>query len=360
MLFVTPTLLASETVFFRSNGLGLPLEEIAPTMRDDYPYILERQDSGNRIEEILRRDGEVFRTSIYEFKGDMLYGRHYDGAEGRGELLRESVEVNGKLLEEKITEKHGREVRKYSWDGDMLESTEVISADGTRLVNRYVRGEEGQLLQVVRQDPDVKYGSDETVAEYQYFEEGRGINQWHIDPAGCTHFFFDDANSRVHEKYCDGKQTYSYREQRKDDRITLVENFPTERRKLVSVLDEKRQPLNSTETIGETVVRRYYRYEAGLLRELRVERGDIIEKTLYVYNDVSEAAGDPDAQAQGEMLYRNGTPVKEISYLEGESRKEVLYREGKPVVELLYDGEELVGTTSLIEEAPGGMGTKWD
>lgn len=362
-----PPCATADSVFFRSNRIGMPLEEISPTLRDDYSYVLERKREGPIIEEILTRDGEVFRTSMYERKGKLTYGRHYEGPAG-GKLLRETVESGGRLLEEKINDNSGGEVRRYGWKESVLEYTEIYFSDGTITRNRFIRGEEGQLLQVVREllpPADSSEGrekgeelplAEETVAEFHSSPEG-GTNQWHIDPAGDTHFFSQDRKSKIHEKYCNGVLSYTYKEEVHSGGIKTIEIFHEEEREIVKDLDENRKILSMTESGKGGVTHASYSYEGGLLRELRVEKNDTVEKTLYEYADTD----NPDALPQREILYRNGKVVKEIFYIEGSTgggttegrtadRRELLYREGVPIVELLYDGDEVIESNSLLTE----------
>src|SRR6056297_2833053 len=140
----------STTQFFRSNSLGMAVEEVSSYRVDDYEFVLRRITNGASVTETLLRGGKEVQRAEYEWKGQIKYGRFYE----QGTHVRETVEANGRLQEERLftvaDSSNAAERSVYEWSKGELQGVEVFSDDQTPLAEeKYIRSNEGKLLQVI-------------------------------------------------------------------------------------------------------------------------------------------------------------------------------------------------------------------
>ena len=91
---------AQDFSYYRSNSLGMALEEISPRQLDDHTFVLRRSSNNIRVDELLYKDGQAYQRAEYEWKNDLKYARFYEN----GTLIRESIEQAGRLQEERVTD----------------------------------------------------------------------------------------------------------------------------------------------------------------------------------------------------------------------------------------------------------------
>lgn len=332
----------SESRYFRSNSLGMPLEAITQYMTDEYQYVLIREEADGKTVDYLYKDNQLLHRAVYEFKGDLIYGRFFS----RDTLKRETIEEKDRLIEEIIYEGTEPLIRKYHWKDGNLQYTERINADGSLVKRTYIRTDSGKLLQILQDDTNEK-GDDSNgvVSVFQYDQEGAGIQQWHTDADGCIHFMYGDENTDIREKYCRGELVYQYREEETENGLVTTELIPQENYSSRSFYDTDGDIQSRTIHRGRNVTTEEYEYENGMLMEKSIANGTGTLKTVYSYR-LSEG-GDKRILSR-ETEYENGSLLKQTSYPSEGVRVIVLYRKGEPVAELLYRGEELLERRSLL------------
>ncbi|HKK66185.1 MAG TPA: hypothetical protein VJ967_10050, partial [Clostridia bacterium] len=136
---------AQDISYYRSNRLGMALEEISPRQLDDHTFVLKRSSNKIRVDELLYKDGQEYQRAEYEWKNDLKYARFYEN----GTMIRESIEQAGRLREERIIAPGAVERRVYEWEKGHLKGVRVIQ-DEREWTEEYIRGTDGALQQVLR------------------------------------------------------------------------------------------------------------------------------------------------------------------------------------------------------------------
>jgi len=324
--------------FFRSNGLGMELEEIEGDPGEDSGYVLEKKIWNGGVENQLYLDGQVIERRVLERKGEVLYGRCYR----RGVLVEETITSDGLLLEEKSYEKGEVTARRYAYDDGALVEMEIQYPDGTRQRREYLRGEDGDLLRTF------VHGSDEDGASNSVFDSGvesRNVRQWHLDTEGCIYFFSQEEGVRLTEKYCDGELVYGKTSTPSQEGVLENEIFPTKGREVETRYDSEGRRVWQLTIDGESRKEVEYEYRNGLLRLVEESVSGVEDAryhSRYYYHQDEE-----DWVLIRKKTWKNGILHRTVSYMDDE-QDITIYRRGEPVVVLKYKGEDLVERRSLI------------
>lgn len=322
--------------YFRSNSLGMALQEITEYRINEYEYVLKRTRGEAGLTEILLKAGKEHQRAEYQWKGAVQYGRFYE----QGRLIRETVETAGRLQEERLfvssDSNEEFERRVYEWVDGELQRVKVYRNDAVQTIEEYIRSQEGKLLQVLQSGPD---GAEQVSAVYS-LPDGQHT-QWHFTAGGRSYFFYSEQGNRISEEYLRGNLVYRKETLQGEERTIVSELYPEQDKRVRSVYGPDGKILSSQTDTPTTRIHAEYSYRDGELTEmLRRENG---AETRVLYD---RGEGDqPD-----ERIYVNEVLQKEVRYRGGKRRTEVLYRNGEAVARVEYRGEEAVERESLIED----------
>lgn len=341
---------AQEISYYRSNNLGMALEEISPRQLDDHTFVLRRNSNKTKVDELLYKDGQEYQRAEYEWKNDLKYSRFYE----KGTLIRESIEQAGRLREERIITAGAVERRVYKWEKGQLRSVRVIQ-DEKEWTEEYLRGTDGALQQVLRAE-----NKNETriTGIYSGSQRDKSQTQWHFTEDGSSYFFYlnfylnneelnneelnhEENEQQITEKYRDGILTYRREAVRKEESRVVEEQFLEQEKRIHTVFSDDGRKLFSRVETPEGTIREEYTYQDGRLSELLRTSPEQEERILYTPGEGSQ----PDVK-----VFRNGKLKKEVFYHEEAQRTEVLYRNEEALVRIEYRGEEVVKRTSLLQE----------
>ncbi|MFW6274906.1 MAG: hypothetical protein ACOC2P_03605, partial [Spirochaetota bacterium] len=232
------------------------------------------------------------------------------------------------------------ERRLYEWRNGELQGVQVFSGgEAPAAVEKYIRSNEGKLLQVIRNEHDSPEGA--RVAGI-YSSPDESHSQWHFTGQGTSYFFYSDQTNRVSEQYREGELVYRKEVLETGESYVINELFPQEEKRVRSVYSADGKILSSRTTAPEVTVRSEYSYQNGELNELRQSRNGTVKRILY-----TQGAGE---QAD-ETIYENGVLQKQVQYHGENRRTEVLYRNGEAVARVEYQGEEAVSRDSMIGDS---------
>jgi hypothetical protein len=346
-------------IYFRSNSLGMPLGSISVYQTDEHTYVLERRRDGDEIVDGLYRDGVEIRRAVYQMKGVSVYGRFYEGEE----LQRETIEMDGRLMEEIIYEENGRSTRKYGWKDGNLEYVDTILPGGTAIRRKYIRAESGKLLEIIEKEmypgesAEAEWGGTdnargyaaEAVSGFRYHRGSNGISQWHVDGSGCTHFFYQDleGKQRITEKYCGGLLILKREESEIENGTTLTVTRPEDEYVSETLYDTEGNILSRNIQERALKISEEYAYQEGRIVRKIVKTGGSVRTTEYSYR---RAEGD-NAELSATEEYENDILSRKTEYSEDGRKKVILYRNSEPIAELIYKDEELITRKSLIGTA---------
>src|SRR6056297_532195 len=204
---------AQDISYYRSNSLGMALEEISSRQVDDHTFVLRRSSKKYRVDELLYKDGQEYQRAEYEWKNDLKYARFYE----KGSLIRESIEQAGRLREERIITPGAVERRVYEWEKGHLKGVRVIQ-DEREWTEEYIRGTDGALQQVLHAE---NKNEVRIAGIYSGSQREGHQTQWHFTEDGSSYFFYlnrEDDEQQIIEKYRNGDLTYRREAVRKEDR----------------------------------------------------------------------------------------------------------------------------------------------
>jgi hypothetical protein len=149
----------SERRLFRSNSLGMLLEEIEPSARHEYSHVMiVEEEQASETSRLFSENKELKRWERSFFAdGKEREERQY--IEGRLEALRIFAE-DGNILEEREYASENAEQRetkrtRYQYRAGVLSSVEVFDGSGASLYReRYAYTKKGFLREIARSYPD--------------------------------------------------------------------------------------------------------------------------------------------------------------------------------------------------------------
>jgi len=330
---------AESIEYFRSNNLGLPLERISVHQKDDYRYVLERRREESEVTDLLYLEGDISQKAVHQWKNEKVYSRFYDG----DILMREAIEQDGRIAEEIVYAVEGRLIRRYGWIEGELEYVDTELEKGYVERRRYIRSEDGRLLQIQKEllTEDTKNESI-SVSGFQYLEDTENVRQWHIDQTGCVHFLYQSGERKKYEKYCKGALIRKTEDYTEGDRRILIEEDLSRNNKSRTEFDTAGNIDYRELREGDNLIEEFYAYESErLTSKTRVSKSGT-ESVLYFYDGQS-------GSIEKETHFDNDIIKKEVHYYPENIKKIVVFRQAQPVAELTYEGEELTERKSLID-----------
>lgn len=330
----------NETRYFRSNSLGMALEEISSFQTDDYTYVLKRRSKKNFVEDVLLKEGKEYNRAEYEWKSGIKYSRFYE----KDTLKRESIEKDGRIQEERIFDNNNEALRRlYEWDSGALVSIKTLPQDSEnetdQRVDEYVRGKNGNLIQVIQS------GNQRTTKVTGIFSspltQGSRI-QWHFAEKGLSYFFYTLGEREITERYREGELVYRKGLLRKKQESRMEEEYPKLEKEIYTEINED----------GNIVFRRIRTPEGTVSEEFKYENGRLVESLREGLGAPRRVVYTPgEGPRDDEKVYEDDVLRKEVHYHGDEGRTEILYRRGEPVVKIEYEGEEVVERSSMLKDS---------
>ncbi|MCF7943053.1 MAG: hypothetical protein K9L21_01310 [Spirochaetia bacterium] len=327
-----------ESVFYRSNSLGMKLEKIQESEKDDYPWIIRASQTADAYEEVLLKDGiyEIWFETTTQVQGRRIVNRMFSDKTRTEQIFRDNL-----LIEMKETAPSGSETRK------------ILS---------YFSGE---LLSIQLFEDSQLY---ETVTYIRRSDGSLHMRQVHIHDAGGSIIdeiliIDSDSQSRaILGKSADFSLIRSY-----SNGMIVSEKWISDEKidSPVSVQEEVGGTLivTKTDTDGTEIVTTY---NSEGLREQETRKNPTgTTTTLYFYDDKNRVASresvgkagktvtdysyDSRGSLQSETDYLDGTIQRKLIYSLSGNREEI-YREGKLYLSILYEADgKTVKDTQLAE-----------
>ncbi len=334
--------------YFRSNSLGMALEEITQYQTDDFTYVLKRKknssnDQANKqhsyIKDILLKNGEEYNRAEYEWKNGIKYSRFYED----GSLIRETIEKNNRVHEERLYNKNGGSVvYTYEWIKGELFSIKTLHQDDdvSSSTSEYIRGKSGRILQVVEL-------TDKNEQRIRGIYSGSGESgsnvQWHFAEDKLSYFFYSINDKDITERYREGELNYRKQEFSQENQTIKIEVFPKIKKEVRTVFNEEGRKISRSTETPDGLVYENFIYEDGELVESLRKGTDGSQRIVYTPGE---------GESPDEKIFKDGSLQKEIFYFPEKRRTEVLYRKGEAIVEVEYIGEETVNRRSLLKDSP--------
>lgn len=350
-------LVPAEERFFRSNQIGMALQEIAWYQRDEHLYILEvkKEEANEGFKEIRRLIHSGEEVKRWELLSNM-----------RGRVREERIYEKERLSDFRLMDELGRVILEEKYDHDKAKSrvlfyyssaglsrAEYFDKEGNLLYeDRYRLGTLGELLEVKRVEPEipaVSFSLTLVQAQGVIYEER----------------LKDRERSYISRYNSDGK-LLSYQVWKDDElekSLSVIEDghyseetdYLSNRKYLRHYDDRGRLVLEEAEYSGEIIerVELFWDEKDRMLRKIR--RGNMgIEEWNYRYNSSGKLQSEDywirgslvrsvqylDEEQRLEELFRDGELFMKIYYTSGIKEKEQVLREGKVIRERLYGGGE--------------------
>jgi hypothetical protein len=338
-----------DELLYRSNGVGMSLERVAPYLRDSSRWILAVSRSGpGEVRRLFDNGKEVRKwvTSGAE-KGSRREEREYSGGvlaarrvfDESGNLLQEETYDAGTLSQKSL----------YTYTGSRLTRMRSLAPDGSLLSSeRYVYGVSGTLREVRRTgaDGEVRYSS--------YVAGRAGVSEERNSAGDVLSVQRYDTQGRLVS-----------REQRRGDDVLVREDF--------LFRPDSAFLLSSRETVpsAKKVTERRYDEAGRLVSETTTEKGAVAEEIVITRDEKGRVTAktrrtpagletwkyvlDDAGKAARESYFRLGSLQKVIVYGPGKQRTEELYKDEEMVLKAWFDGdarlrEEVYSGGTLVRE----------
>jgi hypothetical protein len=299
---------------FRSNSLGMPLEEISGYRRDEFDFVLERYERDGAATAILYHKGRETASWDRTFGTGGILERE---KEVRGDEVTERVFTQGILMEEIHTSPDGSvEKFVYSYRDGQVQEIRRVTGDDTVPETRlsYRVGPDGRLL-------GVSQGSDEEEerrTDY-FFRKDGGYGEWHQREGQAEYYQFQDGRQVLQEQWQDRVLLERIVWTEEDGRFMRVREYPGEDRIVYELLDDDGRLLGQEERSSGGILYREFVYRDDNLFQMTERKPG--EKLRYTY------FYGPDGLTE-ERMERNDLLATRTLYLpEGRERRET-YRRG--------------------------------
>ncbi len=336
-LFLSCASACGAEALYRSNPIGMELGPLGERRAASTEWVLAVRHEGTTEIRLLTDRGKETERWEDEFDhGVLLAERVYEA----GVLTAESRFRNGRLAEERDYAGGKEDSREeYRYAGGNLSSVLVFTARGAlKYRERYYRGMDGRLREVVREYPDGRMSE----SEYTY-ADGRLVDEWHGSDTAGELYRYDGARLVAREDWRGAK---------------LVDELTYERAGKDSVATE-------TDQSDGTVTTKEYGADGNLVSEKTTAGGRVVERSDYAYLDgrlADKVVWTPGSRDESRYAYgahgdlakvettHNRTLAKVTEYQSRENYVEVIYSGGQPVLRVYYKN----GTKQAEVQVPAG------
>ena len=334
-----PGLETGEIRLFRSNAMGMTIEEISLYRKEEYPHVLSVYREEEKEIRRLYEEGRLLTQWERIYQGERLIQEQ----EKTGETIIQRRYNRGLLTEEKLIKpQEPEELRKYLY-GKKETLREISLFRDNVLVHKdvYLTDNRGRLLGVRRFEGEGPprlnlYGqpSSELSREWHEFD-------------GLSEFFqFRKGSLQMREVWKEGrlieKEDWTDTEEGRMSRL----NLPEEEREIIQYFDKEGVLISQEEKGAKETVKEQNVYVDGLLAEkVRRRSGERI-KYSYKY--------DEDERLAMEEVEKNGLLVQRITFEDGGRERRETYRRGRLLVTVIYENDVPVETIYHGEETRRG------
>ncbi len=357
LLYILLTVVApAEERFFRSNHIGMALQEIAWYQRDEHLYILEvrKEEVNEGFKEIRRlvHSGEEAKRweLLLDVRGRVREERSYE--KGRLSDFRLMDELGRVMLEENYDHDKVKNRVLFYYSSAGLSRVEYFNEEGNLLYeDRYRLGAFGELLEVKRVEPEIPavlfsltlvHAQGVTYEERRKDRERSYISRYNSDGELFCYQVWKDDELEKSLSVID------------NERYSEETDYLNNKKYLRHYDDSGRLVLEEAEYAGEIVerVELFWDDKDHLLQKIR--RGNMgIEEWNYRYSNSGEL--------QSEDYWLRGTLVRKVEYLDEERRLEELFRDNELFMKIYYtcgikEKEQVLREGEVIRERLYGGG----
>lgn len=328
-LVLTPPLGAIE--YYRSNALGMKLEQISEIRLDEFEYTLTVEVAGNKEVRILKRQGEeVSRRTVETLADGTLQETEITGDERIVRKMRD-----GRLMEETL-ERSGEleEIRRYIYDDAGLVKKEISGPGGILYTDHFERTDSGRLRRVIREFPD----GTSVVSRYSTGPEGLA-EEAHTSGEETTRFRYT-GSILVAEENWNGDELLTRTEFFPEDSSERETDFTTDTVTTRFYDKEDRVVREVIESPGGREIREYS-YRGKLLTEETRRIKGVVERWVYEYGEGDERTAFD--------YYRDNELIKRRVFENEDTYRDIIMRAGKPILEVYYE-EHVQVRTEYLEE----------
>lgn len=318
---------------FRSNAMGMPIEQIESFRKDEFPFILVIVVGSGVENRLLFKDGVIFTE----------WERWYD--------------TTGKLFREIETEAEGTWERHYV---DSAITREIFTSPDSPTEEYRYKYKSGGLR-------EIQFSVDEQLVHRDYLDiDSRGrlieIRREMVDETvHISNYSFPHAN--LYQEWHSGNNVEEYyrfrngapdvREVRRDDLIVekeyweetpegvmSTEVYVEDDTEILSYYDERGRLYFQEEHFPDWKRRTQFYYDDDILSEKIIRQPG--EKLHYFYTY------DGDEKLSETLLERNGVITEKISYLPESVKHRNIYRDGIHVFTIRYENDVPIGTNDVV------------
>jgi hypothetical protein len=326
----------AETVYYRSNSLGVALERIEGGDGTDERYVLAVDSvGGTEVRRLFEGGVETDRWEwAYDADGQLRGVRHFEAGELAEVSLYEQTGDVAELLSYRDGELFERTVYRYSSFG--LRQVEVLDAGGASLYRiDYALSADGRLREVRRTNADGR-------TEVSHYTHGdTGLSSESHAAGGSTYVNRYDRLTRLAlvEQWQDDailiRERWTYRGDTGVPEKVESRDFRTGETHTRVFDRQGRLDAEWWELSGERLAEvRVYRDAEGRIERRTSVGGEGVEEWFYAYDEAG-------ALAKEEYLMR-GTLERVTVYTGESSRFEELYRGGEVFLRVYYEGDTKV------------------
>lgn len=344
---------AAETRWFRSDALGLAIEQIPAVRADEFPWVLrvDRVDAaggwtetrrllsdaterarwtvvrsaGGRTEEREERDGRVTARRLVGPSGEPLQEERYEG----GRLASRSVyEYDGGRLVR---------VREFAADGSLTGTVEYLTTPSGRLREVRWTASDGSRRTESQTAGGTAAAAGGVAVSEERSRDGEGWRTTRYDGAGRV-----VAREQGGAAGVVARERLAYAEGSATPRSSRTE-WPAERRVVDRTFDAAGGVAAETTSVGGVVVERvtWTRDAAGRALVMRTVGAGGTAEVRTAWSD--------DGRPVREQYVARGAPVKTVTYPAPGERVEELFADGEPFLRVYYRGDARVREEVILD-----------
>ncbi len=341
LLFYFPLSLAAaagESVFYRSNSLGMKLEKIQESDNDEYPWIIRASQADDTYEEVLLKDGidEIWIETVTQVQGRRVVSRIYSDKTRSEQVFRDNL-----LIEMREAAPSGSEVRQVLsyFSGELL-SVQLFENNQLYETVTYIRRADGSLHMRQVHVHDTAGSFLDEILIIGSDRQSRAILGRRTDFSLIRSY---SNGMIVSEKWIsDQKIDSAVSVTEENDGVLVVTNTDSDGTELVTTYNSeglKEQETRKSQT-GTTTAQFFYDDNNRIAsRESVGKSGKTV--TDYTY--------DSTGTLQLETDYLDGTIQRKLIYSRNGNREEI-FRDGKLYLSIFYEADgKTVKDTQLAE-----------
>jgi YD repeat-containing protein len=335
MLFLALPPLFADTVYYRSDWVGVSLEPIDRYRVHDFEYVLSVKRDGKKETRILLHSDKDWK------RWETLYDEH--GAKTEEFDYEDKVLVShvvfdnkGRLKIEYLYEKGALARKKtYAYSARGLDFVDTVNARDERLyTDEYELSPAGRLRSMRRVFPD------NTVAVIHFtYAEGILVGEWEYHEGRIVETVNNENGQPLHREEWNKDELLSVKDYTYDKQsgklVKETEKNLSTKTKTDRTFDADGNVVSETTTgaSGEAA-EITYTYEGDRKKTMRKKSGIGVEEWKYYYN--------ADGSLAHEDYYRRGLLEMRTTYTDADSRYEEIFRDEAVIIRVFYHKQKKV------------------